>query len=63
MLAALEALRGEFSFELKVLDVDADPALEAKFDERVPVLEADGRELCHHFFDEPAVRAYLADFR
>lgn len=63
MLAALEALRGEFCFDLAVLDVDADPLLEAKFDELVPVLEADGRELCHYFLDEPAVRAYLAEFR
>jgi thioredoxin reductase (NADPH) len=63
MLAALDALRGEFRFDLRVVDVDADPALEARFDELVPVLEAEGRELCHYFLDEPAVRAYLAGFR
>lgn len=60
MLAALQALRGEFSFEVEVLDVDADPALEAKYDELVPVLEADGQELCHYFLDVEKVRAYLA---
>jgi len=60
MLAALEALRGEFSFEVEVLDVDADPALEAKYDELVPVLEADGQELCHYFLDVEKVRAYLS---
>jgi len=60
MQAALEALRGEFEFELRVLDVDADPALLARYDERVPVLTAGGRELCHYFLDGPAVRAYLA---
>ena len=60
MLAALEALRGEFVFEVEVLDVDADPALEAKYDELVPVLEADGNELCHYFLDVAKVRAYLA---
>ena len=63
MLAALEVLRGEFSFDLIVLDVDSDPGLEAKFDELVPVLEAEGRELCHYFLDAPVVRAYLAEFR
>ena len=63
MLAALESLRGEHDFDVRVLDVDADPVLEAKFDERVPVLEADGRELCHYHLDEQAVRAYLAGFR
>jgi len=63
MLAALEALRGEFSFILEVFDVDADAALEAKYDELVPVLVANGEELCHYFLDEPKVREYLARFR
>lgn len=59
MLAALEALRGEFSFVVDVLDVDADPLLTARYDELVPVLEADGSELCHCFLDERVVRQYL----
>ena len=63
MLAALESLRGEYDFDVSVVDVDADPALEAKFDELVPVLEAEGCELCHYHLDEQAVRAYLAGFR
>lgn len=61
MLAALETLRGEFEFELKVLDVDADPALLARYDELVPVLTAGEAELCRYFLDREAVRAYLAD--
>ncbi len=60
MLAALEALRGELAFELTVLDVDADPALLALYDERVPVLVAADGELCHYFLDEVALRAWLA---
>jgi hypothetical protein len=63
MLAALIALRGEYSFDVEVVDVDADPALELKYNEWVPVLVADGEELCHHFFDEPKVREYLARIR
>jgi hypothetical protein len=66
MLAALEALRGVPGtppFEIDVLDVDADPALEAKYDELVPVLaDAEGRELCHYFLDAPKVLGYLARF-
>ena len=62
MLAALEALGGEFSFRVTVLDVDADPALAACYDELVPVLAAEGRELCHHFLDEAAVREYLREY-
>ncbi|CAB1369363.1 Glutaredoxin (fragment) [Denitratisoma oestradiolicum] len=63
MLAALEALRGQHGFEVRVVDVDADPVLEARYDEWVPVLEAEGRELCHYFLDEAKVREYLAAFR
>ena len=63
MLAALEALRGEDGvphFEIEVIDVDADPALEEKYDELVPVLVDDkDRELCHYFLDEAKVREYL----
>jgi thioredoxin reductase (NADPH) len=63
MLAALEVLRGEYSFHVEILDVDADPELEAKYNELVPVLTADGTELCHYFLDEPKVREYLIRFR
>lgn len=46
------------------LDVDAFPALEARFGERVPVLFVGpvdgGRELCHYFLDEAGVLAQLA---
>lgn len=59
MLAALEGLRGEYAFSVDIVDVDADPALEAKYGELVPVLEADGRELCHYFLDVATVRDYL----
>ena len=74
MLAALEALRGESgefpgSFDIRVVDVDADPQLVARYDELVPVLvagasgNADARELCHYHLDVAAVRAYLGEFR
>jgi thioredoxin reductase (NADPH) len=65
MLAALEALRGEPGmpeFEVEVVDVDADPALEVKYDELVPVLtDVEDRELCHYFLDATKVREYLSD--
>lgn len=63
MRTALESLRNDCAFDLQVLDVDADPALEAKYNELVPVLTADHEELCHYFLDEPKVREYLARFR
>lgn len=60
MLAALEDLRGEFSFVVDVRDVDADPQLTCLYDEWVPVLVADGRELCHYFLEEAVVREFLS---
>ncbi|MCC2960610.1 glutaredoxin family protein [Massilia sp. IC2-278] len=62
MLAALRALAhpGQ-AFDVEVIDVDADPVLEARFNELVPVLYGDlaEPELCHYFLDEAAVRAYV----
>jgi thiol-disulfide isomerase/thioredoxin len=63
MLAALEALQTPtVRFTVAVVDVDADEALVARFDELVPVLfgRLDEPELCHYFLDEAAVRRYLA---
>jgi hypothetical protein len=61
MLAALKAVDGGQQFTIDVIDVDADPALVARFDELVPVLfgDLDAPELCHYFLDADAVRAYL----
>lgn len=59
MLNALEPLKKDYAFDVQVEDVDADPALEALYDELVPVLVAEGKELCHYFLDEPAVHAFL----
>ena len=57
MARALRALGVAF----EELDVDADPALEARFGDRVPVLtDAAGVEVCHFRLDEPALRARLA---
>ena len=64
MLAALEALRGQpgvADFDVEVVDVDADPMLEAKYGELVPVLlDGQERELCHYFLDLPKLREYLS---
>lgn len=65
MLQALLDLQqpGE-RFDVQVVDVDADPALVARFDELVPVLYGDpeGAELCHYFLDPAAARGW-ADAR
>ncbi len=44
-----------FGVDFEDIDVDADPALQASYGDRVPVLtDAHGRELCHGRLD-PAV--------
>ena len=63
MELALKALAEEFGASITVLDVDADPALEAQYDELVPVLLHGETELCHYFLDEAKTREYLAGIR
>lgn len=63
MEVALAPLAREFGASVRVVDVDADPALEAKYDELVPVLLHGETELCHYFLDEAKTREYLGGIR
>lgn len=63
MEVALAPLAAEFGAAVVVVDVDADPDLEAKYDELVPVLLHGDTELCHYFLDEAKTREYLAGIR
>lgn len=56
---ALTPLANEFGIAIEVMDVDADPRLEQRYNELVPVLLHDGKELCHYFLDIDGVRNYL----
>lgn len=57
--AELEPIAAEFGVPVEWIDIDTDPALEALYDERVPVLVFNGVELCHYRLDEPRVRQAL----
>lgn len=63
MELALRSLADELGINIEVLDVDADPELEALYDELVPVLLHDGDELCHYFLEVAKVRDYLSKIR
>lgn len=63
MEAALKPIAAEFAASLRVVDVDADAALESRYGELVPVLLHGEVELCHYFLDVPKVREYLAGIR
>ena len=65
MLVALRAQLGTLSVDIRVLDVDADPALLEKYDELVPVLTGrygDGanRELGKYFLDVDRLSEFIA---
>ena len=64
MLEALKPLAAARRATVAVVDVDGEPALEAEYGERVPVLFAGepvgGTELCHYRLDRARVEAALA---
>ena len=55
MLRALRGLQPRLGFALRLSDIDADPALAQRYDEWVPVLCRDAREICHYHLDEQAL--------
>ena len=44
---------------VEVVDIDSQPDLARAFNDRIPVLEFAGREVCHYHLDERAVRQIL----
>jgi len=60
MRAGVAPLAAAAGIGLDEVDVDRDPALEARWGESVPVLLAGERELCRYRLDRAAVAAYLA---
>jgi len=52
----LERLCEELGFDLVLIDITGDPALERLHRERLPVIEADGEEISIYRVDERALR-------
>ncbi|WP_277184119.1 glutaredoxin family protein [Caballeronia sp. BR00000012568055] len=63
MRAELEPIAQRFGVAIEWIDIDEDPALEARYNELVPVLTLDGVELCHYKLDTAAVHATLLQTR
>lgn len=59
MLAALESQRDKHDFSVEVVDVDTRPELVERFNELVPVLMLDDKEICHYFLDVERLRIAL----
>lgn len=60
MLAQLQALQAQHPFVVDIVDVDADPVLEEKYNELVPVLMDGDSEICHWHLDLERLLARLA---
>ncbi|MDR5855005.1 glutaredoxin family protein [Caballeronia sp. LZ062] len=60
MRAELEPIAQRFNAAIEWIDIDEDPLLEARYNERVPVLMLDGLELCEHRLDAQAVHSALS---
>ncbi len=60
MRAAVAPLASRFGWQIHEIDIDADAALEKRWSDRVPVLLAGDRELCHYWIDETSVTAFLS---
>jgi hypothetical protein len=54
------ALRVELGFDLELVDIGGEPALERRYRERIPVVEVDGRHAFTYFVDADALRERLS---
>jgi hypothetical protein len=61
MLQDLERMRTGFGFVISRVDIDADPALARRFNEKIPVLALGEDIICCHRLDERALRQALSD--
>ena len=59
MRAELEPIAARHGLGIEWIDIDEDPLLEARYNERVPVLMLDDVELCQYRLDALAVHAAL----
>lgn len=59
-LETLEQVRAEVDFELDVVAIDGDPALERRYRAFLPVVEIDGRRAFTYVVPADELRALLA---
>jgi len=59
MLDRLRELEVAWGFSLQIRDVDAEPELVRWFDDKVPLLQGDGDEICRYVLNEQALGAFV----
>jgi hypothetical protein len=58
-LGVIEDVRAEVPFDLEVVDITGNPALEASYRELIPVVEIDGARAFTYFVHPDALRRAL----
>jgi glutaredoxin len=58
-LEVVSEAQAELGFELELVDIAADPELEARYRTLLPVIEIDGEQAFTYFVDPGAFRARL----
>ena len=66
LLQALKGAASKYQYSIEVIDVDADSALVAQYDELVPVLvgRKDGGlpvQICHYFLDRSKLESFFVE--
>jgi hypothetical protein len=56
----LHEIRQEIAFDFEEIDIDGDPALEARYREWLPVVEINGERAFVYYVDSAALRRKLA---
>ncbi len=59
-LGVIEAVRAVTPFSLAIIDIDEDPALVARYGDKVPVIEVDGRMHAKYRLDADAFARCIA---
>ena len=59
--ALLESLAARHAFAIEVVDIDADPALHARYDAAVPVIAVEGHEVARAPIRAATLEAALQD--
>ena len=59
-LEVVQEAQVELGFDLELVDIDGDPALEAAYREHIPVVEIDGRRAFTYFVEPAAFRARVS---
>jgi hypothetical protein len=55
MLEQLSLLQQQHSFEIDIVNVDADAGLVSQYGTLVPVLTLGEQQICHYFLDQAAL--------